>query len=327
MDDPRHRRLRNIVSRGFTNRALQELKSDVEAVAAEAVGDIAERGECDFVTEVAAPIPTRVILNLMGVPRSQESFVFNNTNRILGAFDTEYIPDQSPQGRLKARLGAVDDLTQMATELAQDRIKHPKADLVTKLVVDGVEGENLTPGEMSAFFILLLLAGNETTRNAISHGMLALSEHPDQRALWQADFDGLAPTAVEEVVRWATPVLHMRRTVTAGGARVGDVVLEEGDRVVMWYYSANRDPAAIDDPLRFDLIRQPVLHFSFGAPGPHFCLGAHLARREITVAFRELFRQTPDLTVSGPPEWLGSNFINGIKHLPVVYTPARRKSA
>jgi cytochrome P450 len=254
----------------------------------------------------------------MGIPRSEEQFIFHNTNRLLGGFESEYVPDQTDEGRLKARLAATAEMEAMAQELARDRIKNPREDLVTMLV-NGVEGDNMTPEEMSAFFSLLLLAGNETTRNAIAHGMLALTQFPEQRERWQSDFDEVTPTAVEEVLRWATPVIHMRRTVTADGVRLGDLELSAGDKVVMWYYAANRDPAVFEDPLAFDVLRRPNDHQSFGAPGAHYCLGAHLARREIAVTFRELFRRLPDIEVSGPPQWLTSNFLNGIKHLPVTY--------
>ena len=169
--------------------------------------------------------------------------------------------------------------------------------------------------------MLLVVAGNETTRNAISHALLALTEHPDQRDRWQADFDGLAPTAVEEIVRWATPVIHFRRTVTEDGARIGDREFAKDDKVVLWYASANRDPAVFDDPFTFDLGRTPNDHLGFGGPGPHFCLGAHLARREITVMYQELFRRVPDIRAVGEPVRLRSNFINGIKHLPAEWTP------
>jgi cytochrome P450 len=165
-----------------------------------------------------------------------------------------------------------------------------------------------------------VVAGNETTRNAISHGLLALTEHPDEKAKWAADFEGLAPTAIEEIVRWATPVIHFRRTVTQDGVRLGDQEFKEGDKVVLFYNSANRDEAVFDDPYRFDITRSPNDHLGFGGPGPHFCLGAHLARREMTVMFRELFNRLPDIHSVGPPSQLRSNFINGIKHLRAEFT-------
>ena len=204
-------------------------------------------------------------------------------------------------------------------------MKDPKDDLTTALVTAEVDGETLTPAELASFFILLVVAGNETTRNAISHGLLALTEHPEQKARWMADFDAMAPAAVEEIVRWATPVIHFRRTVTQDGARIGDQTFNEGDKVVLWYCSANRDDGVFDDPFRFDIGRTPNDHLGFGGPGPHFCLGAHLARREITVMFKELFRRMPDIRAVSEPERLQSNFINGIKHLQAEWTPAVRR--
>jgi cytochrome P450 len=266
MDDPRHARLRRIVSRGFTPKQLDQMKGDVEATAAGIVDDVIERGEADFVTEVAATLPLRIIVDMMGIPRSQEEFIFDRTNVILGLGDPEYVPDQTEGGVMAALLTAAQELAMLITELAEARVKDPKDDLTTALVTAEVDGESLTPQEMASFFILLVVAGNETTRNAISHGLLALTEHPDQMARWQADVDGLAPSAIEEIVRWATPVIHFRRTVTQDGVRVGDKVFDEGDKVVLWYASANRDAAVFDDPFRFDVGRTPNDHLGFGGP-------------------------------------------------------------
>jgi len=324
MDDPEHARMRRIVSRGFTPKQLDSMKGDVEGIAAGIVDDVIENGEGDFVTDVAATLPLRIIVDMMGIPRSQERFIFDRTNVILGLGDPEYVPDQTEAGIMAALLSAAQDLSLLVTELAEARVKDPQNDLVTALVTAEVDGETLSPSEMASFFILLVAAGNETTRNAIAHGLLALTDHPDQLARWQADYDGLAPSAVEEIVRWATPVIHFRRTCTQDGARIGDHEFKEGDKVVLWYASANRDDAVFDDPFRFDLARTPNDHLGFGGPGPHFCLGAHLARREITVMFRELFQRMPDLRVAGEPARLQSNFINGIKHLPAEWTPAAR---
>ena len=324
MDDPKHARLRRIVSRGFTPRQLDEMKGDVEATAAGIVDDVIERGEGDFVTEVAATLPLRIIVDMMGIPRSQEQFIFDRTNIILGLGDAEYVPDQTESGMMAALLVAAQELTQLITELSEARMKDPQEDLTTALITAEVDGESLTSAEVASFFLLLVAAGNETTRNAISHGMQALSEFPDQMARWQADFDRLAPTAVEEIVRWATPVIHFRRTCTADGVRIGDQELNTGDKVVLWYCSANRDEAVFRDPFSFDVGRTPNDHLGFGGPGPHFCLGAHLARREITVMFRELFRRMPDIHTVGEPDRLQSNFINGIKHLRAEWTPGSK---
>jgi cytochrome P450 len=322
MDDPRHARMRRIVSRGFTPRQLELMKTDVEGVAAQIVDEMAERGEADFVTDVAARLPLRIILDMMGIPRSQEQFVFDRTNVILGFTDPEYVDDiEDPMGVTSAILTAGAELAQLVSELGEARIKDPGNDLVSALVTSEVDGEKLSPQELASFFILLVVAGNETTRNAIAHGLWALTEHPDQKQRWLDDIDGLAPTAVEEIVRWASPVIHFRRTVTRDGVRLRDHEFSEGDKVVLWYWSGNRDEAVFDDPHRFDLARTPNDHIGFGGPGPHFCLGAHLARREVSVMFRELLHRLPDIHAVGEPDRLRSGFINGIKHLPAAWTP------
>ncbi len=322
MDDPRHARMRRIVSRGFTPRQLGLMKADVEGVATQIVDEIAERGEADFVTEVAARLPLRIILDMMGIPRSQEQFVFDHTNVILGFTDPEYVSDiDDPVGVTTAILTAGAELAQLVTELGEARVKDPGNDLVSALVTSEVDGEHLTPQELASFFILLVVAGNETTRNAIAHGLAELTRHPEQRQRWLDDIDGLAPTAVEEIVRWASPVIHFRRTVTQDGVRLGDHEFSEGDKVVLWYWSGNRDEAVFDDPHTFDLGRTPNDHIGFGGPGPHFCLGAHLARREVSVMFTELLRRLPDIRSVGEPVRLRSGFINGIKHLPAEWTP------
>jgi methyl-branched lipid omega-hydroxylase len=322
MDDPRHARLRRIVSRGFTPRQLELLRADVEGVAAGIVDAIAERGSCDFVTEVAALLPLRVIVDLMGIPRSEEQFIFDRTNVILGFTDPEYVADvEDPAAVTGAILMAGQELASMVQELAEARVRDPQNDLITALVTSEVDGEHLTPEELASFFILLVAAGNETTRNAIAHGLWLLTENPDQQDRWLSDIPGLAPTAVEEIVRLASPVIHFRRTVTQDGVRLGDHEFSEGDRVVLWYWSANRDEAVFDDPSRFDIGRTPNDHVGFGGPGPHFCLGAHLARREISVMFHELLRRLPDIHAVSEPARLRSNFINGIKHLQAEFTP------
>ncbi|MPY95962.1 MAG: cytochrome P450, partial [Acidimicrobiia bacterium] len=320
MDDPRHARLRRIVARGFTPRKLDSLKADVEEIAAGIVAEAAGRGSCDFVRDVAALVPLRVIVDLMGIPRSYEQFIFDRTNIALGASDAEYVADQTARGRGMAVQQAGEELVDLVRDLAEARAREPRNDLITELVTADVDGEQLTPTEIGSFFILLVAAGNETTRNAIAHGLHMLSEHPDQRAAWQEDFDRLAPSAVEEIIRYASPVIHFRRTVTRDDVALGDHVFSAGDKVVLWYGSANRDEAVFGEPDRFDITRTPNDHVGFGGPGPHFCLGAHLARREVTVTFRELFRQVPDIVAVGEPDRLRSNFINGIKHLQAEFT-------
>jgi len=318
MDDPRHARLRRIVSHGFTPTRLRNVMHDVERAAVEIVDGVADRGSCDFVTDVAAMLPLKIICDMMGIPASEYRFVFDRTNVILGATDPEYVSDLTLA--IPMILQAGQELAALAEDLAGVREKNPTDDLTSVLVHAEIEGERLTKAEIGSFFVLLTAAGNETTRNAIGHGMKLLSDHPDERRRWMNDFDRIAPTAVEEIVRIATPVIHFRRTATAD-TTVGGQPIREGEKLVMWYCSANRDESVFADPHRFDVTRTPNDHVGFGGPGPHFCLGAQLARREITVMFRELFRRLPDLEVAGEPSYLSSNFINGIKHLPVEFTP------
>jgi hypothetical protein len=325
MDNPEHAGHRRIVSRGFTAKTLAALHADIGNTSREIIGSVAERGECDFVTEIAALLPLRIVNNMMGIPRAHEKFIFDQTNVVLGASDPEYVPDQTPRGVARAVTGAGEQLAELLRELADERTREPKDDLITKLVA-ARDGENLTPQELASFFILLVGAGNETTRNAISHGLVALTRFPEQRALWQGDVETHTPRAVEELVRWASPVLHMRRTVTRDGVRLGDQEFAEGEKVVLWYRSANQDQKYFADPTAFDITREPNPHVSFGSPGPHHCLGANLARLELSVAFRTLFELLPDIRAVGEPDPLRSNFLHGIKHLRAEFTPARAGS-
>lgn len=318
MDDPRHARLRRIVSHGFTPTRLRNVMHDVERAAVDIVDGVLDRGSCDFVTDVAAMLPLKIICDMMGIPASEYRFVFDRTNVILGATDPEYVSDLTLA--IPMILQAGQELAALAEDLAGVREKNPTDDLTSVLVHAEIEGERLTKAEIGSFFVLLTAAGNETTRNAIGHGMKLLSDHPDERRRWMNDFERIAPTAVEEIVRIATPVIHFRRTATADTI-VGGQPIREGEKLVMWYCSANRDESVFADPHRFDVTRTPNDHVGFGGPGPHFCLGAQLARREITVMFREIFRRLPDIEVTGEPSYLSSNFINGIKHLPVEFTP------
>jgi cytochrome P450 len=317
MDDPRHARLRRIVSKGFTPAMLKKVEASVEVAADRIIDDVIERGSCDFVTDIAAALPLKIICDMMGIPESDYKFVFDRTNVILGAGDPEYVPD--PISVIPALLQAGQELSNIAQDLAKVRREKPTDDLTSALVHAEVDGERLTDQEVGSFFVLLVVAGNETTRNAISHGMKALCDYPDQKRLWQSDFDKHAATAVEEIVRWASPVIHFRRTATAD-TEVGGQKIAEGEKVVMWYNSANRDDAVWSDPFAFRVGRTPNEHVGFGGPGPHFCMGAHLARREINVMFRQLFRRLPDLEISAPPARLLSFFIHGIKRMPCEFT-------
>jgi len=289
MDNPEHARLRRIVSRGFTAKNMDKLRTKVADTTRDILREVSSRGECDFVTDFAALLPLRVVDDMMGIPREAERFIFDRTNIILGGSDAEYVPDQSPRGVAVALMTAAHEMRDMVQELAEERIHHPKDDLISTLVAaTGAGDENLTSSELASFFILLVGAGNETTRNAIAHALVALSAYPEQRDWWQADPEARTATSVEEILRWASPVLHMRRTVTHDGVRLGDKEFSEGDKVVLWYRSANRDASVFDAPNDLVLDRDPNPHVAFGAPGPHFCLGAHLARLEIGVAYQEI---------------------------------------
>ncbi len=316
MDPPRHTRFRLIVNRGFTPHQVAALEQGVHDRARSIVDSIAEKGECDFVDEVAAALPLQVICDMLGIPQSEYRTVYDKTNIVLGASDPEY------GGEISAAFTAAHDLWTYAQELRADRVTSPRDDITTKIATAEVDGESLTPEEFGSFFVLLVVAGNETTRNAISHGMLALTDHPEQQERLVTDFDAHADTAVEEIIRWATPVIHFRRTCAVADTEIRGQAIREGEKVAMWYNAANRDPRHFDDPYVFDIDRDPNEHLGFGGGGPHFCLGAHLARREIRVMFEELFRRLPDIRVSGEPDYLFSNFIHGIKRMPVTFTPA-----
>jgi len=319
MDDPRHARFRKIVSAGFTPRMMRSLEDGVERTAANVVDEIVGLGSCDFVTEVAARLPLVVICEMMGVAPEFHDEVFRLSNIVLSQGDLEYIPEGV--NPLEAFLSAGAGLSAIMQETAEVRRGGDGDDLTSILVNAQVDGERLTPEELASFFILLCVAGNETTRNAISWGLHYLTVNPDQRDRWLADLNGVTSTAVEEIVRMASPVIYFRRTATTNGVRLGDRKFNAGDKLVLWYASANRDEAVFEDPDRFDVTRDPNPHLGFGGPGPHFCLGAHLARREVGVMFRELLTRLPDIHATSEPDRLRSNFVNGIKHLPCAYTP------
>ena len=319
LDDPRHQRLRSIVSRAFTPKVVARVESSVRERARRLVAEMIERnpdGDGEVVAELAGPLPLQVICDMMGIPAEDHDRIFRWTNIILGFGDPDLTTDFDEFAKAAMEIGAY------AHQMAEDRRTTAHDDLTTSLVHAEVDGEQLTSAEVASFFILLAVAGNETTRNAISHGVLALTRYPDERRTWWADFEGVAPTAVEEVVRWASPVIYMRRTRTRDFELSG-VPMAQGDKVTMWYCSANRDEGKFADPWRFDVRRNPNPQFGFGGGGAHFCLGANLARREINVAFDELRRQMPDVTATAEPARLQSSFIHGIKRLPVSWTPPR----
>ena len=321
MDDPRHARQRGIVARSFTPKQLQRVLDSVETICSEVVDGMCERGEVDLVEALSKPFPLLVICDMMGIPRSEFDTVLDATNVILGAGDPDVLAGRDA---MTAMFGAGMQLTALVNELAELRRAEPTDDLISALVNAEGDEETLARNEVAPFFILLAVAGNDTTRTAISHGMHLLSQNPEQRRRWQDDLDAVTPTAVEEIVRVASPVTFMRRTATRTVTLSGHE-FHEGDKVVLLYGVANRDPRVFDDPESFDVLRDPNPHVGFGGPGPHFCLGAHLARRELAVVFRQLLTRLPDIEAIAAPtplESMGIPLVGGIKRLPVRFTPS-----
>ena len=316
MDDPRHARLRRIVSRAFSPRMVAKFGQDAQQAAIAIVDDLLATGPCDFVQHVAARLPLKIICDMMGIPDDQYEMVFANTNIILAGSDPEFVSENLDEVVIQV-LGAGQALAELVTGLAAARTQTPADDLVSALVTANIDGEQLTSAELASFFILLVVAGNETTRNALSHALMLLTEFPDQRALLLADLEGRLEGAVEEIVRYASPVIFMRRTLTQDHTMNGQDY-HAGDKAMLLYYSANRDEEVFADPERFDITRSPNPHLGFGGAGPHYCLGAHLARRELTVMLRQLLTRVPGIT-AGEPDRLLSSFINGVKHLPCQF--------
>jgi methyl-branched lipid omega-hydroxylase len=319
LDDPRHQRLRSIVSRAFTPKVVARIEASVRERAHRLVASLIANhpdGEADLVGELAGPLPLQIICDMMGIPEEDHQRIFHWTNVILGFGDPDLTTDFEEFLQISMDIGAY------ATALAEDRRVNHHDDLTTSLVQAEVDGDRLSSSEIASFFILLVVAGNETTRNAISHGVLALSRYPSEREKWWSNYDDLAPTAVEEIVRWASPVVYMRRTLTRD-VELGGVKMAAGDKATLWYNSADRDESKFANPWMFDVARDPNPHLGFGGGGAHFCLGANLARREIRVVFDELRRQIPDIVAVEEPARLLSQFIHGIKSLPVAWTPPR----
>ncbi len=321
-DPPQHTRYRKLVNTGFTPRMIRRLE-DVMRTRTDVILDrICEAGEADFVTQVSAELPLMAIAEILGVPEADRNLLFDWSNRTIGGSDPEFSSDPDEPGGEYEK--AVIEMAMYAHDLTERKRAEPADDVWTKLTEarvtldDGTVAE-LTDIERDLFFTLLIVAGNETTRNAISLGMLAFFDHPDQ---WQRVRDrGMDEAAVDEVLRHTSPVNYFRRTATAdtelGGQKIG-----AGDKVTLWYPSGNRDEKVYDDPHRLDLTRTPNHHMAFGAGGAHFCLGASLARLEIEVIFEGLADRLPDLAATGPADRLRMNLVNGIKHLPVAFTPS-----
>ena len=339
MDPPLHTRYRRLVNKGFTPRMVGQLEQRIRLATDQIIDSVIERGSADFVTDIAAELPLVVIAELLGVPHEDRHRMFDWSNRLIGNEDPEYQrqdttgADADADGQQtdadgqqtgytagEAAVQASMELYAYAVELFAAKRAQPTEDLMSVLTQVDLDGERLSELELELFFLLLTVAGNETTRNLISGGMAAFFEHPDQWDLLRRD-RSLLPSATEEMLRYVSPVMHFRRQTTSA-LTLGDQLIEEDSKVVFFHVSANRDETVFSDPHRFDITRDPNPHIAFGAGGPHFCLGANLARMEIRVMFEHLLDRMPELELDGSVERLQSQFINGVKHLPVRFPAA-----
>ena len=306
IDPPQHTKLRGIISRGFTPRAIGSLREALTARAERIVAEALAEGTGDFVTDVACELPLQAIAELLGIPQEDRRKIFDWSNQMVGSDDPDYAGDA---------MGAATGLLSYSMTLAEDRRGCPRDDIVTKLVHAQVDGGELSADEFGFFVLLLAVAGNETTRNAISHGMAALLDHPDQWELYRARRPDTAP---DEIVRWSTPVTVFQRTARADTS-LGGQLIKAGQRLGLFYRSANFDEDVFDQPERFDILRSPNPHLGFGGNGAHFCLGANLARLEIELMFNAIADGMPSIKRAGDAERLRSGWLNGIKRLPVTY--------
>jgi cholest-4-en-3-one 26-monooxygenase len=307
IDPPHHTKVRGIVSRGFTPRAINNLRDVLHDRAQKIVKEAVEKGSGDFVTDVACELPLQAIAELIGVPQEDRHKLFSWSNDMVGYDDPEFEGDGE---------AASVEILSYSMVMAEERRACPRDDIVSKLVNAQIDGDELTSDEFGFFVILLAVAGNETTRNAISHGMLAFLDHPEQWELFKAQRPA---TAVDEIVRWATPVTVFQRTATKD-TELGGQPIRKGQRVGLFYRSANFDEEVFDEPEQFNVLRDPNPHVGFGGTGAHYCLGANLARLEIDLMFSAIADAMPDIGKAGDPQRLRSGWLNGVKRLPVTYT-------
>ena len=333
-DPPKHTTYRKLVNSGFTPRMVRRLEDAFRLRTTALLDEVTPKGECDFVTSIAAELPLMAIAEIVGVPQDDRDKLLDWSNRTIGGADEEYqtkkpspADDLGIAGDFSDSESAMVEMAMYAHELTDRKRAEPADDLWTRLTEAVVTMEDGSRHELSEierdlFFTLLIIAGNETTRNSISKGMMAFFDHPEQWQRWLADPAGLADTMVDEVLRFTSPVNFFRRTATET-TMLGDVEIQAGDKVLLWYPSGNRDEAEFGPTAdQFDIGRAPNHHMAFGAGGAHFCLGANLARLEIKIIFEELAKRCPDIRPTGPAERLRMNLIDGIKHLPVAFTPS-----
>jgi cytochrome P450 len=321
-DPPRHTFMRQLVNKAFTHRSVRRMEPHIRELVTKILDDVCERGECDFVMDIARLVPLEVICEMVGVPEGDWEAMFELSNRVLGFDDPEYGGGEARDREMTAEEMQMSlDLFAYLSSLVHERKTNPREDVLSVLANSELDGQSLNEGEIFLFFLLLILAGNETTRNATSGGMLALIENPAQRQRL-IDDPSLMTTAVDEIVRWTSPVMHFERVATKDTEIRGQKI-KAGEEVCLWYPSANRDEDKFDDGDSFDVGRSPNEHIAFGK-GEHFCLGANLARLEIRVIFEELMKRIPDMELAGPPDKLRSNFLNGIKRMPVTFAPSAK---
>jgi hypothetical protein len=325
MDPPKHRKFRKIASPYFTPRSLQRLTDLVEQSADDLVASLVERadangvGQCDFVTDVAAKHPLRILSTILGVPREDEPFILRVTNQLFGGDDPEFAREEEDRGDAFRALAL--EFFQYFSKIANGRRETPKDDLAGIIANATIDGEPIGDVETFGYYLISFTAGHETTRNSIAGGMLALIENPAEREKLRRDPEGMCASAVEEIVRWTTPVNYMMRTV-ACDYELGGQKLREDDRLILFYASANRDEKIFDDPYTFKVDRSPNPHLGFGI-GEHFCLGSHLARASQRALFRKLIPRLEEVELTGPAERLASSFVAGVKHLPIRYRLAK----
>jgi cholest-4-en-3-one 26-monooxygenase len=317
-DPPKHTRYRRLVSKGFTPRMIGRLESLLEWRTHHIIDQVIEKGSCEFVEDIASELPLQAIADFVGVPQEDRKKMFEWSNAMIG------IDDPNVSSRDGADSAAA-ELYMYSRGLSEEKKACPMDDVFSVLVATQEEEDGLTDLEIDMFFMLLTVAGNETTRNATAHGMHALIEHPEQMAKMKtfANDDDKLMVAIDEVVRWGTPVTHFTRTATADTELRG-VKIAKGEKVVLWHCSSNRDDEGFEDPFTFDIERTPNDHTGFGAGGAHYCLGANLAKIELKLVLREILNRMPDISLAGEPERLRSNFINGINTMPVQFTPGPR---
>ncbi len=311
MDPPQHTRYRQLVSQQFTPRSAEALRPRIEELAHKIIDRVIERGECDLVSDIAGELPSYVIADLMGIP-------LEDGRRLYALTEKMHASDEAVPG--PERVVASMEMINYAMSIADLKREHPGRDLATQILNSEIDGDRLSPAEYSFFFLLLVNAGGDTTRNLLAGGMLALFENAKERRRLAENLDALLPAAVEEMLRYVSPVIYMRRTATCD-TELGGKKIRAGDKLAMYYGSANRDESVFADPDRFDAGRTPNDHVAFGGGGTHFCLGAHIARVEVQVMLREILTRLPNIQQTAPAQWLSSNFISGPRHLPVKFSP------